>query len=68
MADKAPIKEGDMAPDFTLLDENGQPITLSKFLAEGKNVVLYFYPKVQKKAREKRPLSATNERMYGLTF
>ena len=31
------------APDFTLLDKNGEQISLSDFL--GKKVVLYFYPK-----------------------
>lgn len=34
---------GDTAPDFTLPDQNGEPITLSKL--RGQNVVLYFYPK-----------------------
>lgn len=31
------------APDFTLFDKDGSPVTLSSFL--GKKVVLYFYPK-----------------------
>jgi peroxiredoxin Q/BCP len=31
------------APDFTLPDENGNPVSLAQFL--GKNVVLFFYPK-----------------------
>jgi thioredoxin-dependent peroxiredoxin len=31
------------APDFTLPDQNGQPVTLSKM--RGQWVVLYFYPK-----------------------
>jgi thioredoxin-dependent peroxiredoxin len=34
---------GDSAPDFTLPDQEGNPVTLSDF--RGKNVVLYFYPK-----------------------
>lgn len=34
---------GKKAPDFTLPDKNGTPISLSDFL--GKKVVLYFYPK-----------------------
>ncbi len=34
---------GDTAPDFTLPDQHGDPVTLSSF--KGKNVVLYFYPK-----------------------
>ena len=34
---------GMKAPDFTLNDQNGHPVSLSDFL--GKKVVLYFYPK-----------------------
>ena len=34
---------GDKAPNFTLLDKNGNSVSLSDFL--GKKVVLYFYPK-----------------------
>jgi peroxiredoxin Q/BCP len=34
---------GDLAPDFTLPDQSGSPVTLSSL--RGTNVVLYFYPK-----------------------
>ncbi len=34
---------GTAAPDFTLPDQDGEPITLSSL--QGKPVVLYFYPK-----------------------
>ena len=34
---------GSKAPDFTLSDKDGNPISLSDFL--GKKVVLYFYPR-----------------------
>ncbi len=37
------IELGQIAPDFTLSDQNGQPQTLSKM--KGKWLVLYFYPK-----------------------
>ena len=37
------VKAGDKAPDFTLPDQNGEPVTLSSY--RGHNVVLYFYPK-----------------------
>jgi peroxiredoxin Q/BCP len=36
-------KVGEMAPDFTLSDDHGRAVTLSKL--RGKHVVLYFYPK-----------------------
>lgn len=31
------------APDFTLPDENGNPVSLAQF--RGQHVVLFFYPK-----------------------
>ena len=37
------VEEGTPAPDFTLLSESGDPVTLSAL--RGKPVVLYFYPK-----------------------
>ncbi|HWC87289.1 MAG TPA: thioredoxin-dependent thiol peroxidase [Solirubrobacteraceae bacterium] len=37
------IEPGDQAPDFTLPDQRGEPVTLSAL--QGKPVVLYFYPK-----------------------
>ncbi len=37
------IETGEKAPDFTLTSTNGTDLTLSEY--EGKNVVLYFYPK-----------------------
>ena len=37
------MKTGDIAPDFTLADKNGNMVSLSDF--SGKKVVLYFYPK-----------------------
>jgi thioredoxin-dependent peroxiredoxin len=37
------LETGDEAPDFTLPDQNGDPVTLSQF--RGHHVVLYFYPK-----------------------
>ena len=36
-------REGEKAPDFTLLDDAKQNVSLKDF--RGKNVVLYFYPK-----------------------
>ncbi len=37
-------KVGNMAPVFTLLDQDGNKVSLKQFRGE-KNVVLYFYPK-----------------------
>ena len=37
------LEAGTIAPDFTLPDQNGNPVRLSSF--QGKKVVLYFYPK-----------------------
>ena len=38
------LQVGDKAPDFTLPNQSGEPVTLSDYLGE-KVVVLYFYPK-----------------------
>ena len=37
------LKEGTKAQEFSLLDENEQPVTLKSL--RGQNVVLFFYPK-----------------------
>lgn len=37
------LEIGSQAPDFTLPDQNGGPVSLSDF--RGQTVVLYFYPK-----------------------
>lgn len=37
------LKIGDTAPDFTLQDQDGNPVTLSEFRGK-KNVVLIFHP------------------------
>lgn len=37
------IKNGDVAPNFTAKDQDGNTVSLSQF--KGKKVVLYFYPK-----------------------
>jgi peroxiredoxin Q/BCP len=37
------LKEGDTAPDFTSVDQDGKTVSLKDF--KGKKVVLYFYPK-----------------------
>ena len=37
------LQIGDPAPDFTLPDQNGDPVKLSEL--KGQRVVLYFYPK-----------------------
>ncbi|HYV26637.1 MAG TPA: thioredoxin-dependent thiol peroxidase [Candidatus Eisenbacteria bacterium] len=37
------LKEGDTAPQFTALTQDGKKVSLSDF--RGKNVVLYFYPR-----------------------
>ncbi|XP_057767723.1 peroxiredoxin Q, chloroplastic [Salvia miltiorrhiza] len=38
----AKVSEGTQAPSFTLKDQNGRTVSLSKF--KGKPVVVYFYP------------------------
>ncbi len=38
-----PLKPGDEAPEFTLLDQDGREVTLSGF--RGRKVLVYFYPR-----------------------
>ncbi len=45
MAEGNDLQIGDIAPDFTVNDSNGNSICLSNLNSEGKYVVLYFYPK-----------------------
>jgi peroxiredoxin Q/BCP len=41
----AKLNVGDQAPDFSLLDQNYQRVSLSDF--EGQKLLLYFYPKAE---------------------
>jgi peroxiredoxin Q/BCP len=41
--DHGVLEQGDPAPDFTLSDQHGEPVSLSGL--RGRKVVLYFYPK-----------------------
>jgi len=38
-----PLEVGKKAPDFTLPDEEGNPVKLSGF--KGRRVVVFFYPR-----------------------
>jgi peroxiredoxin Q/BCP len=38
------VRAGDRAPEFSLPDQDGNPVTLSAVLAD-RSVVLYFYPR-----------------------
>jgi peroxiredoxin Q/BCP len=40
------IEAGQQAPDFTLPDQDGNPVTLSSL--RGGPVVVYFYPKAER--------------------
>jgi peroxiredoxin Q/BCP len=39
------ISEGEVAPDFSLPDQNGEQLQLSDL--RGETVVLYFYPRAE---------------------
>jgi thioredoxin-dependent peroxiredoxin len=41
---KEKVQVGDLAPDFTLLNQSCAPVSLADFLGK-KHIVLYFYPK-----------------------
>ena len=51
------LKVGDPAPEFTLPDETGKPVSLSDF--KGKRVVLFFYPQATTRpAAPRRPAAS----------
>ena len=47
------LQAGDLAPQFTLLNQDNQPISLSDF--KGKKVLVYFYPKALTQAVQLKP-------------
>ena len=47
------LQVGMPAPDFTLPDKEGDPVTLSSL--RGRKVVLYFYPKDYRKQPAGKP-------------
>jgi peroxiredoxin Q/BCP len=51
------LKEGDLAPDFCLPDEEGKEVCLSSL--KGKWVILYFYPKDNTPGCTKEAISFT---------
>lgn len=42
MSDAVTLQPGDIAPTFSLSDQDGKPVSLSDFV--GKKVIVYFYP------------------------
>ena len=61
------LKEGDRAPDFELVSQDGQGISLEG-VRRGKDVVLYFYPKdfTMGCTTETREFSAAYDRLVGM--
>ena len=41
---KSKVQIGDLAPDFTLLNQSGTPVSLGDFFGK-QHIVLYFYPR-----------------------
>ena len=54
------LTQGQAAPDFTLNDKDGVPVTLSSF--RGRRVVLYFYPKDMTPGCTRQELEQLTER------
>ncbi len=48
----ARLEAGSPAPDFSLLDQDGKPVSLSDF--RGKKVIVYFYPEALTEACQKQ--------------
>lgn len=45
MSDENRLKVGDIAPDFKLLDDHGEPVSLYELTGKGQRVLVYFYPR-----------------------
>lgn len=45
MTDPVTLEEGQISPDFSAVDSTGNNYQLSALNADGKTVILYFYPK-----------------------
>ncbi len=56
----AQLKPGDLAPEFDLQDQEGQPIKLADF--RGKKVLLFFYPKALTSGCTKQACSVRDAR------
>jgi len=54
------LNPGDVAPDFTGRDHNGNPVRLADF--KGKTVVLWFYPKADTPAEPPRVAGSATSR------
>jgi len=74
MTTPAPLKIGDPAPDFTLVDETGAKVQLSTL--RGQNVLLVFYPldfsptctkELQSIAAHKDKYAALKARVFGIS-
>lgn len=50
----SPLQAGSIAPQFTLLDQDGEQIGLADF--RGQRVLVYFYPKAMTQAAPFRPV------------
>lgn len=48
-----PLKAGDIAPKFSLPDQDGEQVNLTDF--QGQRVLVYFYPKAMTLAVPYRP-------------
>ena len=54
------LEPGSKAPDFTLASHDGTKVKLSAF--RGRPVVLYFYPKMTRRAAPARPVGSAMRR------
>lgn len=59
------MNKGQVPPSFTLKDQDGKPVSLSKF--KGKPVVVYFYPADDTPGCTKQVLKKKRADTFGVT-
>lgn len=59
-----PLKKGDKMPDFSLLNQNGEMISMADYPQKGDYFVVYFYPKDQTSVCTKEACAFSQEKFF----
>ena len=56
MTEVVNLEAGEKSPSFTAIDSEGKSWSSDDLAAEGKSVILYFYPKIRRQAAPHKPV------------